>query len=290
MENLDWDEVVDSYVDGELSDEERRRVEARAETDLELRERIEWASELHGRFASLRTTVPEGFAERLLDAINSSSVWDEIASGVDQPLAAETLRRAERKVPRRRLMPVAVAACAVVAVAGLAIAGFNSLRSSGPAPEGVPVANNGNPNEGLVPSDAGAPETRPLIMTPSPAGNAPESVVAERSPNGLWSSVSFADGELKKRVREFQSLCGKCDGLKIKKVKSDFEFELTNVKPANWRDVAEWIENTADSYEFSDALRAWSAKENGQTKPRILRVSFRSSVEENATEAEQTER
>ena len=280
MDNLDWnevvdsDEIVDSYVDGELSDDESRWVEARAETDLEFRERIEWALELRERLTSLKTTVPEGFSERLLNAINGSSVWDAIALDSDEPLAAETVRRVERSSSRRRIAPVAVAVCAVVVVAGLSFEGFNRLRRPSPDVDTNPVAATNKPSEGLEPSSPVTLEPRALIMTPSPAGNAPESVVNKRSPNGFWCTASFTDEQLKMRVREFQTLCGKQESLKLKKVKSDLEFELTNVKPGTWRVVAGWIEQTADAYEYSDALRSWSAKEDGQAKAKSLRVSF----------------
>ena len=41
MEILDWNELVDPYVDGELSDEEARQVEERSHFDAALRSQID---------------------------------------------------------------------------------------------------------------------------------------------------------------------------------------------------------------------------------------------------------
>ena len=113
----------------------------------------------------------------------------------------------------------------------------------------------------------------------------------------LWASGCLADNAqtefLLTTLMELMTLGCAFLGLrlfKFKKVKSDLEFELTNVKPGTWRVVAGWIEQTADAYEYSDALRSWSAKEDGQAKAKSLRVSFEPFDQSIGTEElEQTE-
>ena len=265
MKISDWNEVSDSFVDGELSEEEKSQVSERAATDDALREEIEWASELHEKLAQIARVgrpVPDGFSDRLLKALNDSPAWREYGGSV-QP------RRSESRVSRRGL-PILVAACVLVAVVAASVAGIANLRKGVDSPE----------NKGEVAQNDPAPvatpefETTPRIMTPSPEGNAPESVAIKPSQSQLWTVVSFSDeSQLKKRVFEFQQSCKK-QGVGFKKFGGDREFVLERVKPSQWRAVSESLAESSTSIETSEALAKWSAEKDESVKTKNLRVTF----------------
>ncbi len=265
MKISDWNEVSDSFVDGELSDEEKSQVSGRASSDAALREEIEWASELHEKLAQVARVgrpLPDGFSDRLLKALNDSPAWSQYGGAVGP----------ERAEPRawRRAFPILVAACVVVAVVAAAVAGFANLRKSVEAPE----------NKGWLAEHDSTPvaipefETQPLIMTPSPEGNAPESVATKPSQSQLWTVVSFNDeSQLEERVFKFQQSC-KEQKVDFKKFGGDREFLLERVKPSQWRVVSEGFADSSVSIKTSEALTKWGAAKDESVKTKNLRVTF----------------
>ena len=265
MKISDWNEVSDSFIDGELSEEEKSQVSERAASDDTLREEIEWASELHDKLtqvARVGRPLPEGFSERLLKALNDSPAWSQYGGAVEP-------KRAEPRACRRAL-PVVVAACVVVAVVVASVAGIANLRKSIDVPENKDrIADNSS--EPVAPKEF---ETQPLIMTPSPEGNAPESVAVKPSQSQLWTVVSFGDeSQLKDRVLDFQQSC-KEQKVDFKKYGGDREFLLERVKPSQWRAVSEGFAEASTSIKTSEALTRWGAEKDENVKTKNLRVTF----------------
>ena len=269
MKISDWNEVSDSYVDGELSEEEMSQVSARAETDDALREEIEWASELHKRLVRVAREgrpVPDGFSERLRNALDASPAWAQYGGAIET-------RKTEYRASRR-VVPVVVAACVVVAVVAASVAGIVSLRKPVDSPtngDGIAQTNVDGATSIASPSF----ETTPRIMTPSPEGNAPESAAIKPSQSQLWTVVSFNDEtRLKKRIFEFQQSCKK-QGVAFKKFGGDREFVLERVKPSQWRVVLDELAAEATAVvETSEALEKWGAAKDEIVKTKNLRVTF----------------
>lgn len=271
MRDTDWNEAVDSYVDGELSPKERREIERRAEVDPVVRDQIEWATTLRERMSSLWTTVPEDYAERLQDALRTCPAWDALAASQGAGrVSVKMSRRAVARERRRRFFPAIVAACSIAAATGLAAAGVASLRS-GTTPNKEGTLANAEPVPTRMEPEIASPST-PLIMTPSPEGNPPESVAASAPQSEFWSKASFADAEtLEKRTHEFERFCA---GLSIRFMKfgGDRKFTLQNVQPEQWRRVDEWLADASVSREASEALRNWGGNKRASSKN--VRVTF----------------
>lgn len=273
MENLDWNELVDSYVDGELSESERREVEALAETDPSVRIGIEQSLKLRERLSSLRTTVPEGFAERLHGAIMASDAWETIGrSSVARAARTSESGRGVRS-SRRWLLPTASAACAIAVVAFASVAGVNYLRSGGSVQNGGALADL-DVEASVLNQTAEAQESRPLIMTPSPEGNLPESVSAPLSQRQLWTRATFESEKARATyTRDFERQCGR-ENIRFTKFGGDTEFSLQNVKPSQWQELAELLETAAADCETSAELQRWSASDDATEKTKTLRVTF----------------
>ena len=78
MEILDWNELVDPYVDGELSDEEARQVEERSHFDAALRSQIDWTRRLRRLFENSKSPFPKDYESRLQESLRNSEAWGAI--------------------------------------------------------------------------------------------------------------------------------------------------------------------------------------------------------------------
>ena len=268
MKISDWTEVSDSFVDGELSEEEKSEVASRAATDDALREEIEQTTKLHEKLAAVARVgrpLPEGFSERLLSALDASPAWSQYGGAIET-------RKVESRASRRAV-PVLVAACVVIAVVAASIAGIANLRKSVDAPEDEDAIAQRPATDG-VERVVSVRETAPRIMTPSPEGNAPESVAIKPSQSQFWTNVSFAgDVELKKGIQEFQRLCAR-QKIRFEKYGGDREFALQRVMPSQWRALSEWLAEASATLEKSEALEEWGVATDEKAKAKNLRVTF----------------
>ena len=95
MEILDWNELVDPYVDGELSDEEARQVEERSQFDAALRSQIDWTRRMRRLFENSKSPFPKDYENRLQESLRNSDAWDAIGR-------RRSLRRRSRVEGRAR--------------------------------------------------------------------------------------------------------------------------------------------------------------------------------------------
>ncbi|MGN1065729.1 MAG: hypothetical protein ACI4QC_09965, partial [Thermoguttaceae bacterium] len=81
VKSINWEELVDSYVDNECSEEERRAIEAKAASDVRVRESIEWARFISKGLGRLRDVeTPAELSGRIQKAIESADL-EQIRGG-----------------------------------------------------------------------------------------------------------------------------------------------------------------------------------------------------------------
>ena len=81
VKSINWEELVDSYVDNECSEEERRAIEAKAASDARVRESIEWARFISKGLGRLRDVeTPAELSGRIQKAIESADL-EQIRGG-----------------------------------------------------------------------------------------------------------------------------------------------------------------------------------------------------------------
>ena len=90
MEILDWNELVDPYVDGELSDEEARQVEERSHFDAALRSQIDWTRRLRRLFENSKSPFPKDYESRLQESLRNSEAWGAIDARLAKVVSSES--------------------------------------------------------------------------------------------------------------------------------------------------------------------------------------------------------
>lgn len=261
---IDWDELVDLYVDNECSEEERRLVESRIEQDETVAASVRAARRIREGLLSMRSEVPAGFDLRLQQAI------------------ADALEKEARSIPcvAKREDPLkkfffgprvwtGIAASLAVVLGGVAY--FEISRPDSVAPTVV------SPKAKLVMEDTvvdevGVKERVPFIMIPSPEGKIPRSVMKRDTQDAIWVEVVLSDrNSMSRRLVAFQRLCGKL-GVNFIKCGNDNEYILQEVQPRQWKSVAETLELCGDT-KLSNAMVGWLEGTNDE--PASIRVVFK---------------
>lgn len=124
MEILDWNELVDPYVDGELSDEEARQVEERSQFDAALRSQIDWTRRMRRLFENSKSPFPKDYENRLQESLRNSDAWNAIDAR--RAKAASSTSKSSRRT-RAKNWGVIAASVAVI-FSGVALFSDATLR------------------------------------------------------------------------------------------------------------------------------------------------------------------
>ena len=110
MEILDWNELVDPYVDGELSDEEARQVEERSQFDAALRSQIDWTRRLRRLFENSKSPFPKDYESRLQESLRNSEAWGAIDAKLAKVVSSESKPSRGTRAKNWALIAASVAA------------------------------------------------------------------------------------------------------------------------------------------------------------------------------------
>lgn len=110
MEILDWNELVDPYVDGELSDEEARQVEERSHFDAALRSQIDWTRRLRRLFENSKSPFPKDYESRLQESLRNSEAWGAIDARLAKVVSSESKPSRGTRAKNWALIAASVAA------------------------------------------------------------------------------------------------------------------------------------------------------------------------------------
>jgi hypothetical protein len=190
MKNVRLFTLVEGYLEGTLTDDERRELTAAVEEDPAVRQRFVEQVLLARRLGAILRPRPAGDLWAKIDALvtpdelaRRRQVADRIDAAIDRARPAPRGRQ-----PRRWMPPGAVVAAAVAAGAVAASAGAMLWMRRAPAPDAPPpeqVAVSPAPAEPAPPASAGAghPPTSPRQPAPAPApGPGPVAVSPPAAP------------------------------------------------------------------------------------------------------------
>lgn len=124
MEILDWNELVDPYVDGELSDEEARQVEERSQFDAALRSQIDWTRRMRRLFENSKSPFPKDYENRLQESLRNSDAWNAIDAR--RAKAASSTSKSSRKTRAKNWGLIAASVAAIFS--GVALFSDATLR------------------------------------------------------------------------------------------------------------------------------------------------------------------
>ncbi len=113
MEILNWNELVDLYVDGELSDEEARRVEERSRFDMALRSQIDWTRRMRRLFEDSKRPFPKDYESRLQAALRNSEAWNAIDARRTKAVGSSSKPNRRTRARNSALVAASVAAVLV---------------------------------------------------------------------------------------------------------------------------------------------------------------------------------
>lgn len=124
MEILDWNELVDPYVDGELSDEEARQVEERSQFDAALRSQIDWTRRMRRLFENSKSPFPKDYENRLQESLRNSDAWNAIDAR--RAKAASSTSKSSRRTRAKNWGLIAASVAAIFS--GVALFSDATLR------------------------------------------------------------------------------------------------------------------------------------------------------------------
>ncbi len=266
-----WEKLVDLYVDGECSNEERLAVEERAKVDRRVGRTIRETKELSVLLRAIPNKVPKEFETRLRDAIWNSPVWDEKSSRQGRQERAISASRTGgffTKASRRVLNPVGVGIAASLLACVGALWAFLTLTKDR-ATDQVPLAETKQTIEKATSDDA---ISEPWKLIPSPEGNLPDSASKAESQENYWSVVRVDDkAQAKKLQRILQARCAELS-VSFSKFGDDAQYRLNDVSKEQWLQIVDdWKD--AD-FERSSALAKW---EEETQENQTIRVEFKTS-------------
>lgn len=266
-----WEKLVDLYVDGECSNEERLAVEERAKVDRRVGRAIREAKELRELLRAIPNKVPKEFETRLRDAIWNSPVWDEKSSCQGRQERAISVSRSGgffTDEVRRVLNPVGVGIAASLLACVGALWAFLTLTKDR-ATDQVPLAETKQTIEKATSDDA---ISEPWKLIPSPEGNLPDSASKAESQENYWSVVRVDDKvQAKKLQRILQARCAELS-VSFSKFGDDAQYRLNDVSKEQWLQIVDdWKD--AD-FERSSALAKW---EEETQENQTIRVEFKTS-------------
>ncbi|MBP5621858.1 MAG: zf-HC2 domain-containing protein [Thermoguttaceae bacterium] len=262
--NIDWEELVDLYVDDECSADERLALEAKMKDDGSIRLAAESALRIRKGIQELRVSAPKGFAERLQLALADASEKNFV----------RTRSTGVTKVLRNPRVAVSAAAAVAVAVGTVGFVSYQNGSKVVPPTIETRMAESGAlPNETTIKVE----EQTNFVRIPSAGGQAPEAVAKRDSQEAFWTIVTVNEPQtLKKKTSSFQRCCDKLN-VKFTKSGNDCEYLLQEAGTQEWKQIAGELTALGEIVE-SDALRNWSSQEVGET--RNVRVVFKAGAQD----------
>lgn len=270
VKSINWEELVDSYVDNECSEEERQAIEAKAASDARVRESIEWARFISKGLGRLRDVeTPAELSGRIRKAIESADI--EQIRGGSAGDAAGWSRGGSKSGGKFWQSPKAVGTAVTSAAVLVGAVAVSFWPGSNDGPVSVPDVQSqtaGTNGVGITPKS----EPTVYIRTPGSEGQAPESVAKRDSNEAFWVYVTLSDeGSLKSRLNEFQGMCNGLD-VDFSKKGAEGAYVLNGVDGGLWSQISEKLDTFGECSE-SDALARW--QEESPADLHAVRVVFK---------------
>lgn len=154
--------LLDAYVDGELTAEEMLRVREHLEHCEACRTYVDDALAIRAAFPDVEDTeVPEGFADRVLEAVRAK----------DQPIAPVKKKRNRRAMWARTALPLAACCAIVILLARGPLSGSGGGDTGNMAPRSM---EQGGAAESAPAADTAAPSSAEDALTAEDAMEEPE--------------------------------------------------------------------------------------------------------------------
>lgn len=262
--NIDWEELVDLYVDGECTSEERLTLEEQAACNSVICAALDSALRIRKGLQELRVEIPKGFSKRLQQALA-----DAQTTGASRaPERQERSQSVRRAFLNPRIVATVAALVAVVFGTVAIVSNQKGSEADVPQPE-QRIAREATQKTGLQ------EEVNEYIRIPSPIGTNPESVAKRDSQDAFWTIVTVSESQqLKKQSGRFQRLCNKLD-VRFTKSGNDCEYLLKEAGTQEWKQIAGELAAMGEVAE-SDALRSWRSQETSEA--RDVRVVFKTAA------------
>lgn len=262
--NIDWEELVDLYVDGECTSEERLTLEEQAACNSVICVALDSALRIRKGLQELRVEIPKGFSKRLQQALA-----DAQTTGASRaPERQERSQSVRRAFLNPRIVATVAALVAVVFGTVAIVSNQKGSEADVPQPERR-IAREATQKTGLQ------EEVNEYIRIPSPIGTNPESVAKRDSQDAFWTIVTVSESQqLKKQSGRFQRLCNKLD-VRFTKSGNDCEYLLKEAGTQEWKQIAGELAAMGEVAE-SDALRSWRSQETSEA--RDVRVVFKTAA------------
>lgn len=262
--NIDWEELVDLYVDGECTSEERLTLEEQAACNSVICAALDSALRIRKGLQELRVEIPKGFSKRLQQALA-----DAQTTGASRaPERQERSQSVRRAFLNPRIVATVAALVAVVFGTVAIVSNQKGSEADVPQPERR-IAREATQKTGLQ------EEVNEYIRIPSPIGTNPESVAKRDSQDAFWTIVTVNESQqLKKQSGRFQRLCNKLD-VRFTKSGNDCEYLLKEAGTQEWKQIAGELAAMGEVAE-SDALRSWRSQETSEA--RDVRVVFKTAA------------
>lgn len=260
--NIDWEELVDLYVDGECTSEERLTLEEQAAYNSVICAALDSALRIRKGLQELRVEIPKGFGKRLQQALA-----DAQTTGASRaPECQERSQSVRRAFLNPRIVATVAALVAVVFGTVAIVSNQKGSEADVPQPERR-IAGEATVKIGL--------EANEYIRIPSSIGTNPESVAKRDSQDAFWAIVTVNESQqLKKQSGRFQRLCNKLD-VRFTKSGNDCEYLLKEAGTQEWKQIAGELAAMGEVAE-SDALRSWRSQETSEA--RDVRVVFKTAA------------
>lgn len=260
--NIDWEELVDLYVDGECTSEERLTLEEQTAYNSVICTALDSALRIRKGLQELRVEIPKGFSKRLQQALA-----DAQTTGASRaPERQERSQSVRRAFLNPRIVATVAALVAVVFGTVAIVSNQKGSKSDVPQSEQI-IAEEATVKIGL--------EANEYIRIPSSIGTNPESVAKRDSQDAFWMIVTVSESrQLKKQSGRFQRLCNKLD-VRFTKSGNDCEYLLKEAGTQEWKQIAGELAAMGEVAE-SDALRSWRSQETSEA--RDVRVVFKTAA------------
>lgn len=259
--NTDWEELVDSFVDGECSEEEVRAFERELECNSKLRKDVETVKKIGSALTSLRVKAPSNFEERLQSVLATSECERRIRLRLDEEVficEGVAKRRNGRFFRDPRFIGGLFISVAIVIVVVCGVFWNENSQDGGAVVKAQPI-----PNKKI--------EKEYKDVFSSPVSVLPSECVECCSQESFEISVRLTGPcDVDKTVDVLQKLWTK-QNLGVTVSKNGLEFTVCDVDRERCKRIVQLLEQVG-SYRVSNAVTEWMKSESEETKN--IRVVF----------------